>query len=215
MNSNTKGNIALGQAIAYFTTNGYVISIPLNDCQWYDLIIEKNNIFQTVQVKYTSIKAKSNNYICSLETTSPSTGKILYSVVDKPIDLLFCYCDNADMFLIPVKEIKTKTKITLYTKNPNISNKETLDTSIYYLTKKESFEKEIKDISSISKGTKEVCQYSSQGTFIKKYANCSEAAKEIKPEEKDIKKIYNIATNISRVARGERKTAYGFQWKYI
>ena len=53
MNSNTKGNIALGQAIAYFTKEEYTISLPLNDCQWYDLIIEKDNIFQTVQVKYS------------------------------------------------------------------------------------------------------------------------------------------------------------------
>lgn len=28
-----KGNSALGIAIAYFTTNGYVVSIPLNDTQ--------------------------------------------------------------------------------------------------------------------------------------------------------------------------------------
>ena len=34
MNTNAKGNIAIGQAIAYFTTEGYTISIPLNDCQW-------------------------------------------------------------------------------------------------------------------------------------------------------------------------------------
>lgn len=33
MNSNTKGNIALGQAIAYFTKQCYTISLPLNDCQ--------------------------------------------------------------------------------------------------------------------------------------------------------------------------------------
>ena len=40
MNSNLKGNIALGQAIAYFTQQGYVVNIPLNDSQWYDLIID-------------------------------------------------------------------------------------------------------------------------------------------------------------------------------
>ena len=35
-----KGNSALGIAIAYFSTNGYVVSIPLNDTQDYDLIVD-------------------------------------------------------------------------------------------------------------------------------------------------------------------------------
>ena len=65
MNSNQKGNIALGQAIAYFTKHGYVISLPLNDSQWYDLIIEKENIFQTVQVKYCGQELRTNVFKCS------------------------------------------------------------------------------------------------------------------------------------------------------
>ena len=39
-----KGNCGLGMAIAYFSTNGYTVSIPLNDTQDYDLIVEKNGI---------------------------------------------------------------------------------------------------------------------------------------------------------------------------
>ena len=38
-----KGNSGLGMAIAYFSTNGYVVSIPLNDTQDYDLVIEKED----------------------------------------------------------------------------------------------------------------------------------------------------------------------------
>ena len=30
-------------AIAYFSSNGYVVSIPLNDTQDYDLVIEKED----------------------------------------------------------------------------------------------------------------------------------------------------------------------------
>lgn len=43
-------------AIAYFTSNDYTVSIPLNDTQDYDLIIEKNNVLKTVQVKATGCK---------------------------------------------------------------------------------------------------------------------------------------------------------------
>ena len=53
-----KGNTSLGIAIAYFSSNGYTVSIPLNDTQDYDLIIEKDNLFQAVHVKSTGCKTK-------------------------------------------------------------------------------------------------------------------------------------------------------------
>ena len=51
-----KGNSGLGIAIAYFTINGYTVSIPLNDTQDYDLVIEKNGKLESVQVKATACK---------------------------------------------------------------------------------------------------------------------------------------------------------------
>ena len=51
-----KGNSGLGMAIAYFTTNGYVVSIPLNDTQDYDLVIEKDGDLKTVQAKSNRTK---------------------------------------------------------------------------------------------------------------------------------------------------------------
>ena len=131
MNTNSKGNIALGKAISYFTEQEYTISVPLNDSQWYDLIVEKDGVFQTVQVKYTSEKPYDNSYYCSLKTTSGSSRKKLYSVTETPVDLLFCYCDNGWMFNIPVKEIKNKSTISLFEEKSKYSNKNTLDTSIY------------------------------------------------------------------------------------
>lgn len=41
-----KGNSGLGMAIAYFSTRGYTVSIPLNDTQDYDLVIEKRWVFK-------------------------------------------------------------------------------------------------------------------------------------------------------------------------
>ena len=37
-----RGNCGLGIAIGYFSTNGYTVSIPLNDTQDYDLLIDKD-----------------------------------------------------------------------------------------------------------------------------------------------------------------------------
>lgn len=62
-NSNKeKGNTGLGIAIAYYTSNGYIVSIPLNDTQDYDLIADKENKITKVQVKSTSCKTKYESY---------------------------------------------------------------------------------------------------------------------------------------------------------
>ena len=53
-----KGNTGLGITVAYFTANGYTVSIPLNDTQDYNLVIDKNNELKTVQVKATGCKTK-------------------------------------------------------------------------------------------------------------------------------------------------------------
>ena len=45
------GRIGLSMAINYFTIQGYTISLPLNDTQWYDMVVEKDNQFYTVQCK--------------------------------------------------------------------------------------------------------------------------------------------------------------------
>lgn len=57
-----KGNSSLGIAIAYFSTNGYTVSIPLNDTQDYDLVVEKESKFYSIQVKSTGCKTKYGNY---------------------------------------------------------------------------------------------------------------------------------------------------------
>ena len=46
-----KGRAGLSAAIAYFGMNGYNISIPLNDTQDYDLVIEKIINFKKYNVK--------------------------------------------------------------------------------------------------------------------------------------------------------------------
>ena len=58
-----KRNAGLGMAIAYFSTNGYTVSIPLNDTQDYDLIIEKDGVFQSVQCKATNYIGNKRNSI--------------------------------------------------------------------------------------------------------------------------------------------------------
>ena len=45
-----RGNCGLGLAIAYYSTHGYTVSIPLNDTQDYDLLVDKDGKIESVQV---------------------------------------------------------------------------------------------------------------------------------------------------------------------
>ena len=70
-----KGNTGLGIAIAYFSSHGYIVSIPLNDTQDYDLIVDKNDIIKKVQVKSTSCKTKYGIYQVSIKSCGGTKRK--------------------------------------------------------------------------------------------------------------------------------------------
>lgn len=109
-----KGRAGLSMAIAYFGCNGYTISVPLNDTQWYDLIIEKDGIFQTVQCKATGT---TDNTI-SLRSFGGTNGAEYDNIKYHPVDWLFCLDNEYRMFLIPMKDLMSapnKKSITLRT----------------------------------------------------------------------------------------------------
>ena len=109
-----KGRAGMAMAIAYFGTNGYTVSIPLNDTQWYDLIVEKDGEFKTVQCKATG--SISNEIV--LTSAGGTKGTAYDSVLNHPVDYLFCLDKDQNMFVIPVEDIKTfgvKKQITLRT----------------------------------------------------------------------------------------------------
>mgnify|MGYP003209652898 CR=1 FL=1 len=45
------GNAALSTAIAYFGSNGYIVSIPLNDTQDYDLVVDNGDRGRRTHIK--------------------------------------------------------------------------------------------------------------------------------------------------------------------
>lgn len=108
-----KGNSGLGIAIAYFTSHGYIVSIPLNDTQDYDLIVDKNNLIQKVQVKSTSCKTKYGIYQVALKSCGGTKGKTYKTLIYTNVDLLFIVTDQMDSFLIPLNIIKNKSTLNL------------------------------------------------------------------------------------------------------
>ncbi len=108
-----KGNSGLGMAIAYFSTNNYTVSIPLNDTQDYDLVIEKNNVLKTVQVKATGCKRKNGVYQVALKSCGGTKGKTYKTIIDTNIDYVFILTENKEIYLIPKEEINNRTTLNL------------------------------------------------------------------------------------------------------
>lgn len=108
-----KGNSGLGIAIAYYSTNGYTVSIPLNDIQDYDLIVDKENVLKKVQVKATSCRTKYDKYQVALKSCGGTKGKTYKTIVDTNINELFVVTDAIDIFIIPIEIIKNKSTLNL------------------------------------------------------------------------------------------------------
>ncbi len=125
-----KGRAGMSMGIAYFGSNGYTVSIPLNDTQWYDFIIEKNGYFQTVQCKATG---SANNSI-SLKSTGETKGSEYDNVLKHNVDLLFCLDKDQNMYVIPTEDIKNSgniAQITLRTESSKSANLTTFHTAKY------------------------------------------------------------------------------------
>ena len=123
MNTNDRkqtGRIGLSMAINYFTLHGFTVSLPINDTQWYDLIVEKNGKFLTVQCKATA----TDNGTIDLRETGGTDGSVYNNVLNHPVHLLFCVDKDLHIWIIPTKDIKdsgVKKQITLRTE-PNKNN---------------------------------------------------------------------------------------------
>lgn len=111
-----KGNAGLGIAIAYFSSHGYTVSIPLNDTQDYDLIIENHNVFQSVQVKTTGCKTKYGNYQVALKSCGGTKGSTYKTVIDTKVHFLFIVTSNLSIYLIPIDDICNRSTLNLCSK---------------------------------------------------------------------------------------------------
>ena len=118
INRKNIGRIGLSMAINYFTIKGYTVSIPMNDTQWYDIVIEKDGIFQTVQCKATQTESGEIDF----RSTGGTKGSTYDNLLNhSELDFLFCVDKDLNMWLIPIKDITTKRSIRLRTK-PNANN---------------------------------------------------------------------------------------------
>ena len=94
-NSKKQGDAGLGQAIAYFTLQGYNVALPLTDSADWDLIVEIDDSLKRVQVKTSSQLKKSNTEImifnCSVKGGNRSFNKPAKTIQEQHWDYIFLY----------------------------------------------------------------------------------------------------------------------------
>lgn len=109
-----KGKAGLSMAIAYYGSNGYTVLLPLDDTQDYDLVVEKDNIFQKVQVKATGYYRGTNlNRIVSLRNTGGTRGEVYGRVIESSADILFVLTDEKRIFEYKVKDLNQGSTLNL------------------------------------------------------------------------------------------------------
>lgn len=112
-NTKKQGDVGLSFAIAYFSSKGHNVSIPLTDSQDYDLIVDIDDKLYKVQVK-TSSYIRNNVYSVSISTKG---GNRSYSTIKKfnnqMVDYIFILTENKDMYLIPTTILTNTSSINL------------------------------------------------------------------------------------------------------
>ena len=108
MGSKRQGLVGIGAAIAYFTSQGNLVNMPLNDSQDYDMIVDDGASLKKVQVKTTRYRSKSNGcrYNVCLKSSGGTKGAVYGRVGEGNSDLLFIHTEAGDNYLMPVEYVR-------------------------------------------------------------------------------------------------------------
>jgi PD-(D/E)XK endonuclease len=116
MNSKKRADIGLGAAIAYFTRQGWSVSVPLSESQRYDLIVDDAISHpKRVEVKTTDHMRSGDLYRVELRTSGGNksgTGKIT-PFDPLCIDLLYVVSGDGSEYCIPAYDIKGGSSLHL------------------------------------------------------------------------------------------------------
>jgi len=114
-NSRQQGDVGMAIAISWFARNDYCVAIPLTDSQDYDLVIERDNQFSSVQVRTTYYKKPNGIYQLNLRVSGGNrsgTGKTKHIDPDV-VDYLFAVTNDGEMYLIPTGAIEARSILSL------------------------------------------------------------------------------------------------------
>lgn len=115
MHTAKQGSMSLGVAVGCLSKLGYVVSIPLNDVQKYDLVVDfGDGKTYTVQVKSTTRKVKDSWRVQIKSVRTNTTKNVIHTFDNTKVDFLLVVCDyGEEVYLIPSKEVAVKNELTI------------------------------------------------------------------------------------------------------
>jgi hypothetical protein len=110
-----QGRVGLGMAVAHYTKQRAVVSLPLIDNQSYDLVVDDGNKLSRVEVKTTRFKEKENScYTVQLRKVRHNKTENKKTHFDaKSADILFVVTETGDQYVIPASEVDGKASYCL------------------------------------------------------------------------------------------------------
>lgn len=114
INSKKRGDIGVGYAIAWASSKGFTVSIPLSDSQDYDLVIDDGSKLIRVQVKTVSCK-RNGYYVVNLRVMGGNrsgSGKNK-TINPEKVDLIFILTMDGDMYAIPTHDEMPRSNMLL------------------------------------------------------------------------------------------------------
>ena len=113
-NTKRQGLIGLSHAIAFLTDQGYLVSVPLNDSQKYDLIADFGGELSRIQVKTTRQKSDWGQFEVGLRTLGGNQSFHTIQKFDKTsCDMLYVLTEEGGQYLIPTEVIEAKSVLVL------------------------------------------------------------------------------------------------------
>ena len=108
-----KGDIAEAKALFEFSKRKIPVLIPWGDKDRYDMVIEYNQRFLKVQVKYCGEEC-NGAIICYARSSQDNRTHKNYFLYKDDVDFLFFYNEKYDKCaLVPIKEIGEQSTISL------------------------------------------------------------------------------------------------------
>ncbi len=108
MNTKTIGEKSEAAFLAKFIFLGYKVLLPFGNNQRYDLVIDRGNGFERVQIKTGNLIKGAVTTFCS---SAPHSKKSKRRTYTGEIDLFGIYCPQLNTFyLVPISSIKEEQK---------------------------------------------------------------------------------------------------------
>lgn len=106
--THVKGLIGELEFTSYLLKLGYTILKPINPNSSYDLVIEKNNVYNRIQIKYLTPK----NGLLRVELDRPRKRSNKYQL--RGVDTMGVFDSvHKSFYLIPMEKVKNKSEIWL------------------------------------------------------------------------------------------------------